>query len=266
MTETRPIDSIKVGDRIRKDMGDLDALAENIREHGPLLQPILIEEDGTLIAGGRRLAACKRLGRTEIEVYVPAHQNDALERVRKELDENDPTLRKDFTPTEMVARGLVLEELEKPAAEERELSGKPSGDSPEGKGDTREKVGKALGVGGKKYEQAKKVVKAAEDGDDAAKEAAKEMDRTGNVNGAYNKVFKRDGAKKTFFGKGDKWDDATDPLVRYLRAQKKKNFDFSHLNWKEAKKRVQRIDGLIADLEAARADLEPRSHKAKLSF
>lgn len=68
------------------------------------------------------------------------------------------------------------------------------------------------------------------------------------------------------YGKGDKWQEATEPLVRYLRGQRKQNFDFSHLNWKEAKKRVERIDALMADLQAARADLEPRSHKAKLSF
>jgi hypothetical protein len=70
----------------------------------------------------------------------------------------------------------------------------------------------------------------------------------------------------TYFGKGDKWQEATEPLVRYLRGQKSRDFDFSHLNWKEAKKRVQRIDELVADLQAARADLEPRSHKAKLRF
>ena len=55
-----PISDIKVGQRIRKDMGDLAGLAESIEDLG-LLNPVTVDEDGRLLAGARRLAACKRL-------------------------------------------------------------------------------------------------------------------------------------------------------------------------------------------------------------
>jgi hypothetical protein len=48
-----PIGFIRVGKRHRKDMGDLDAFACNIKEIG-LLHPPVIRPDGLLIAGERR--------------------------------------------------------------------------------------------------------------------------------------------------------------------------------------------------------------------
>ena len=65
----RPIDSIVVRERFRKDMGDLEALARSIAEIG-LLQPIIITPDGQLVVGERRLRACKLLGWRTIPVHV----------------------------------------------------------------------------------------------------------------------------------------------------------------------------------------------------
>ena len=59
------IQSIKVWYRFRKDLGDLQTLAKSIQEIG-LLQPIVVNQDNELIAGKRRLEACKLLGRTEV--------------------------------------------------------------------------------------------------------------------------------------------------------------------------------------------------------
>lgn len=196
--ETRPISSIKVGGRIRKDLGDLDALAESITNNGGLLQPILIKSDGTLIAGERRLAACKVIGREHIEVNVRNDFASAAALLIAERDEN--TCRKDFTPSEAVALGKKLEKLERPPARERMAEagrsaapGRPaerSGESPDlsAKGDTREKVGPAVGMSGRTYEKAKQVVEAAETGDPVAEEAAAEMDATGKVEPAHRKV------------------------------------------------------------------------------
>jgi ParB family transcriptional regulator, chromosome partitioning protein len=64
-----PIASIKVGERIRKDMGDIAGLAASIADIG-LLHPIVVKPDGTLIAGERRLAACKKLGWDKVPVTV----------------------------------------------------------------------------------------------------------------------------------------------------------------------------------------------------
>lgn len=68
------------------------------------------------------------------------------------------------------------------------------------------------------------------------------------------------------YGKGDKWHEATEPLARYLTGWEKRGYEFRHLNPREAGKRVARIDQLIAGLTEARADLERRSHRAKLTL
>jgi ParB-like nuclease domain len=54
-TEWR-ISEIKIGDRCRKELGDIDELASSIAEVG-LLHKIVIRSDGVLIAGERRLTA-----------------------------------------------------------------------------------------------------------------------------------------------------------------------------------------------------------------
>jgi hypothetical protein len=54
-----PIDQIIVGDRTRYDLGDIAGLATSIAKIG-LLYPITIDENGRLLAGARRPAACKR--------------------------------------------------------------------------------------------------------------------------------------------------------------------------------------------------------------
>jgi ParB family chromosome partitioning protein len=64
-----PISAIKIGKRIRKDMGDIEGLAESIEDLG-LLNPITVDERGCLRAGARRLAACRRLGWEKIPVNV----------------------------------------------------------------------------------------------------------------------------------------------------------------------------------------------------
>jgi ParB family transcriptional regulator, chromosome partitioning protein len=72
---TRKISDITVGERYRKDMGDLDGLAASIADIG-LLNPITIAPDGTLLAGGRRLAACKKLGWDKVPVRIMEGTND----------------------------------------------------------------------------------------------------------------------------------------------------------------------------------------------
>jgi ParB-like chromosome segregation protein Spo0J len=56
MLKELKIADIKVGNRHRKDMGDLTSLADSIREEG-LLQPIGVTEKFELVFGERRLRA-----------------------------------------------------------------------------------------------------------------------------------------------------------------------------------------------------------------
>lgn len=97
------VSSIKVGERVRKELGDLDALKKSLEKHG-LIHPILINSRGELIAGYRRLTAAVQLGWKEIDAKVvdPEREIDLLE---LEMEEN--MARKDFTYEEM------LEGLEK---------------------------------------------------------------------------------------------------------------------------------------------------------
>lgn len=56
--EEFPIASIEIGERFRKDYGDLNELRDSILEHG-VIQPVVIDAENRLIAGGRRVAASK---------------------------------------------------------------------------------------------------------------------------------------------------------------------------------------------------------------
>ncbi|MFZ2143816.1 MAG: ParB N-terminal domain-containing protein, partial [Xanthobacteraceae bacterium] len=108
-----PISDIKVGSRIRRDLGDIDEFARSIAEVG-LLHPIVIRADGTLSAGTRRLAACKALGWPSIPVRVV----DLEQIARGEFAEN--AYRKGFLPSEIYEIWRALEPIERAAAQERQ--------------------------------------------------------------------------------------------------------------------------------------------------
>ena len=94
-----PIDSIKIGPRIRKDFGDIQALADSLSRHGQI-QPIVVDKDNFLIAGERRLTAAKELGWTHIEA-IPREDLDDVGKMEIELEEN--IRRKEFSwPEEVV--------------------------------------------------------------------------------------------------------------------------------------------------------------------
>jgi len=63
------INRIVTRQRIREDVGDIDDLANSIREFG-LLSPVLINSNYLLISGFRRLEACKKLGQTHIQAIL----------------------------------------------------------------------------------------------------------------------------------------------------------------------------------------------------
>ena len=77
---------IHVKDRAREDKGDIASLAASIKEKG-LLQPITVDEDLALLAGERRLLACRRLGWDAIWAVV-RNRADKIDRLEVELVEN----------------------------------------------------------------------------------------------------------------------------------------------------------------------------------
>ena len=60
------IDDIKIKKRVRRNLGDMDALKESLRMYG-LLNPITLNENNELIAGERRLQAAKTLGAKSLQ-------------------------------------------------------------------------------------------------------------------------------------------------------------------------------------------------------
>jgi len=103
MLQELKIADIKVGNRHRKDMGDLTSLAESIREEG-LLQPIGVTEKLELVFGERRLRAHKDILKRKT---VLARIVDVTSIIQGEYAENE--VRKDFTPSERVAIAKAIE-------------------------------------------------------------------------------------------------------------------------------------------------------------
>jgi ParB family chromosome partitioning protein len=198
----RAIDAIVVRARHRKDLGEVDSLMASIASVG-LLNPVTVDSENVLLAGERRLIACRRLGWKEIPVTVAANFDDAVSRLVAERDEN--TCRKDMSPSELVSLGKALEELERPKARERQATqdygrnccsaeqqlANPKRSSA---GYTRTIVAGAIGMSPAVYGRAKHVVEAAKDETlpeevrEVATKAVREMDRTGVVTTQYDRV------------------------------------------------------------------------------
>jgi ParB-like chromosome segregation protein Spo0J len=73
------IAKIKVGKRLRADLGDLTNLKKSIELLG-LLHPIVVTEGLVLVAGERRLQACKELGQKKIDAVYFKPKLEVLKR------------------------------------------------------------------------------------------------------------------------------------------------------------------------------------------
>jgi len=170
------INKIKIGKRIRKDLGDLTSLKNSIREIG-LLHPVVIDEENNLIAGLRRLMVYKSLTREKI----PCTKINILEILQGEIDENEE--RKNFTPSEATE---IWESIEKRKGNQYKVE---RGNLPRSK--PREKTSKITGYSPKSLQKAKQIK---ESGDE---ELIKEMDKTGKIEPIFNKLKGKKERKKT---------------------------------------------------------------------
>ncbi|MFY9957964.1 MT-A70 family methyltransferase [Bradyrhizobium sp.] len=182
----RLISEIKIGARHRKTFGDIEGLARNIEAIG-LLHPVVIDKDGNLIAGERRIKALLLLGR----VKVPVNIVDLAEIVHGEFAEN--TEREDFTLTEAVAIKRSIEPLLKAEAKERMIAAhaSPAKLAQQSKGRARDKVAKRTGKKRTSLAKAEKLVEALEAEPDNPKIAklVETMDDTGRVNGPFKRLM-----------------------------------------------------------------------------
>lgn len=108
----RALDAITVGVRHRQDLGDIDELANSIKEIG-MLQPITITPDGVLVCGRRRLEAVRRLGWHTVKVWIRSGISDRLTELLAQQDEN--SLHK---PLSLLEQTALYDELKELYAEE----------------------------------------------------------------------------------------------------------------------------------------------------
>lgn len=142
------IEQIKIENRIRKDFGNIQELADDIKQNGLINPPVVISEsDGayTLLTGERRIRAMKLLGYKQVEVRTWKSLNDE-QKLNIEISENEA--RKDFSKSERMEYALRLAEIERIKARERMSEG--------GKGRLKsdnlrsdEAVSQKLGIGSK---------------------------------------------------------------------------------------------------------------------
>lgn len=100
-----PLSEIIVGDRFRKDFGDMEGLIESIRDKG-IIQPVSVDEGFNLLAGGRRVRAAQELGLDTVPAIIRPHV-DAIDSREIELLEN--VYREDFTWQE---RASLINEID----------------------------------------------------------------------------------------------------------------------------------------------------------
>ena len=251
---------------------ELGELAADIRAHG-LNHPIVLY-DGAVLDGRRRLRACKLAG---VEPRFEEWDGRGGSPVDFVVSEN--LHRRHLTTSQ---RALVAIELlplyEAEALESKRAAGHEAGRSrpklatellqaipraPQ----SAERAAAAVNLGGTTVRLAAKIV-------ESSPELARELrdgKRTVNSAGVELGIIDRhprphpSRSATPVFGKGDKFDEAVKPLRSYLAAWRRRDFAFRHVNPSQARRRLAVIDELIAGLEAARQDLQPRSRRATLS-
>jgi ParB family chromosome partitioning protein len=132
------IEKVIVKDRIRKDFGDIQELADDIKMNG-LINPPVVNKNYELLAGERRLRACKELGWNQVEVRM-MDTRDAEHELNVEISEND--VRKGFTKSERVDYMKRLLRIEQAKAKERQNLGEKSREG----GRSDEKTAEQFGV------------------------------------------------------------------------------------------------------------------------
>jgi hypothetical protein len=184
---TMEVRAIKVGKRFRRDLGDIKSLAVSFDEIG-MLQPVVVDTDDNLIAGRRRIEAWKKS--KYADKPIPIYRVDLKQIIRGEWAENDPALRKTFTPSEAVAIGRALRNILLPIARDNKAKGGhrikiavPM--------NVRDRAAQLCGMSPKTFAKALTVVTEAERNPALAPLVA-EMDRTGKVDGAYRKLPNND--------------------------------------------------------------------------
>lgn len=220
----------------RADQGTLESLIA----HNGFTEPVILYE-GKIIEGRVRYRAALALGGTgrsapiqpTFRDWVMIGNGEAIDwMVRKHVSTYELT---EVEKIQLIANVLPLY---------REM-----------KGSTHKRLYQAVGLPWNKIRVVDWLMEAGAlepvlNGDIEIYEAARKLGLTGD---------KRVKALGKSYGAGDKFDEATLPVKRYLAAWKRKGYEFRHVNPKEAQRRVSLIESLIEELQAAKTDLDKRA-------
>ncbi len=184
MSTKLKISEIIIGDRVRKDLGDVDQLANSITEIG-LLHPIVVYEKDKkyfLLAGHRRLEAYKKLMHEHIPVSIIT-LNDIL---KAELHEN--TVRKNFTFSEMAALDDEFAPKVEKEFRKREHAGIPLPKLGKGSKRTSEVMGGYFGKSHATYEKFKTIKKAIKENPEKFNDLGERIDNGMSIEYAHKMV------------------------------------------------------------------------------
>jgi len=197
-TPTRRIADIIIENRVREDKGDIDALAELVRE-SKVMQPVVVDATNRLIDGERRILAAQRLGWESVPVFVAAEPKEAIAHLIAERNLNNS---KPFTTSELATMARQIEEVERAkAAERRNAPLNQGAESPvrqnsDERGNIAENgrsddaAAKAVGVSRDTLRKMKEIQDAAKEDADRFGDLIAMMDNK-SVNAAYKELKKR---------------------------------------------------------------------------
>ena len=160
---------------------------ESVIEKG-ILVPLAIKQDGTIISGHRRWQTAKTIGLETVPVEIVHFES--------ELDEQEAIIQfnkqREKTFSQKMAEAEQLEVIAKERARARQGARTDIKETfPEcAKGQTRDKVASAIGIGsGRTYDKATKVWEAAKEGIEPAVELVEKLDRGEiSINKAYQDI------------------------------------------------------------------------------
>jgi hypothetical protein len=254
---------------------ELKRLMDDIKAHG-LIEPIVMF-DGQVLDGRNRLRACEHVG---VQPRFVEWKANGLTPTEWVVSMN--LHRRHLTTAQRAALAVdLLPHLEAEAKErQREhggtAPGKPSDNTSSDGGRSDAKAAELVGVGRSTVAAAKAIGKR----DPAlltdmragvlnVAQASRQAGFEGMAQGGAGSVrTTRDAAGRdtptVVYGKGDKFTEATQPLRRYLKSWETRNYEYRHVNPKDAAKRVEVIDELIERLTKARRDLASRTTIARM--
>jgi hypothetical protein len=277
------IADIVIGERCRKDMGDIAALAKSIEDVGLLHPPVVSKKGKRLVCGERRIAAAKLLGWKDVEVNLVENLDEAVRFARAEHDEN--AQRKDLLASEAVHQARRVKDAfkaEAKAAQEAsrakpgEKVGSKNGRSQGGekfsspktprqreKGRSASRTAATIGMSRPTLNKADAVVAAAEKDPKMFGPIAEEMDRTGKVDRAFKQMKKQEALGEVPLSAiaapttaGEAWMEVLVSTKRRIAGVRSKHCEAKDMPKGAMKSVMFVLDPLIEDFTEIREELQ----------